>query len=73
MNYYEQFDIFSGACKRHVSVNILLELGQTHLFVYDAKGNMLYNVILVGKDILNKQKYPEYLNKIIDNINILFL
>lgn len=73
MNYYEQFNIFSGVCRRRISVNILPELEQTHVFVYDAKGNMLYNVVLVGREIRNKQKYPAYLNKIIDNIKILFL
>lgn len=73
MNYYEQFNIFTGACKRRVSVNIFPELEQTNVFVYDAKGKQLYNVFLVGRDIRNKQKYPAYLNKIIDNIKILFL
>lgn len=73
MNYYEQFNIFTGVCKRHVSVNIFPELEQTNVFVYDSKGNMLYNVFIVGRDIRNKQKLPEYLNKIIDNIKILFL
>ena len=71
--YYEHFYMFTGVCRRHISVNILPELEQTHVFVYDAKGNMLYNVFLVGREIRNKQKFPEYLNKIIDNIKILFL
>ena len=73
MSYYEQFNIFTGVCKRYVSVNIFPELEQTNVFVYDSKGNMLYNVFIVGRDIRNKQKLPAYLNKIIDNIKILFL
>ena len=73
MNYYEQFNIFTGVCKRRVSVNIFPELEQTNVFVYDSKGKQLYHVFLVGKNIRNKQKLPEYLNKIIDNIKILFL
>ena len=73
MNYYEQFNMFSGVCQRRISVNIFPELEQTNVFVYDSKGNMLYNVFIVGRDIRNKQKLPAYLNKIIDNIKILFL
>lgn len=73
MNYYEQFNIFTGVCQRHISVNIFPELEQTSVFVYDAKGKQLYNVFLVGREIRNKQKFPVYLNKIIDNIKILFL
>ena len=73
MNYYEQFNIFTGVCKRRVSVNIFPELEQTNVFVYDSKGRLLYNVFLVGRDVRNKQPYPAYLNKIIDNIKILFL
>lgn len=73
MNYYEQFNIFSGICRRHISVNIFPELEQTNVFVYDANGKQLYNVFIVGREIRNKQKFPKYLNKIIDNIKILFL
>lgn len=73
MNYYEQFNIFSGVCRRSISVNIFPDLEQTNVFVYDAKGKQLYNVFIVGRDIRNKQKFPKYLNKIIDNIKILFL
>lgn len=53
--------------------NDLSSAEQTNVFVYDSKGNMLYNVFIVGRDIRNKQKLPAYLNKIIDNIKILFL
>ena len=73
MSYYEQFNIFTGVCKRRVSVNIFPELEQTNVFVYDSKEKQLYHVFLVGRDIRNKQKLPAYLNKIIDNIKILFL
>ena len=73
MNYYEQFNIFTGVCKRHVSVNIFPELEQTNVFVYDSKGNMLYNVFIVGRDIRNKQKLPAYLNKIVTNVINLFM
>ena len=73
MNYYEQFNIFTGVCKRRVSVNIFPELEQTNVFVYDSKGNMLYNVFIVGRDIRNKQKLPAYLNKIVTNVINLFM
>ena len=73
MNYYEQFNMFSGVCQRRISVNIFPELEQTNVFVYDANGKQLYNVFIVGREIRNKQKFPKYLNKIIDNIKILFL
>ena len=73
MNYYEQFNMFSGVCQRRISVNIFPDLEQTNVFVYDAKGKQLYNVFIVDREIRNKQKLPAYLNKIIDNIKILFL
>lgn len=73
MSYYEQFNIFTGVCQRHISVNIFPDLEQTNVFVYDANGKQLYNVFIVGREIRNKQKFPKYLNKIIDNIKILFL
>ena len=73
MNYYEQFNIFTGRSTRYISVYIFPEIKQTHILVYNEKGKRLYYVFLDDKNIRNKQKLPEYLNKIIDNIKILFL
>ena len=73
MSYYEQFNIFTSAGARSVSVNIFPEIKQAHVFVYNLKGKRLYYVFLDDKNIRNKQKLPKYLNKIVTNIINLFM
>ena len=73
MIYSEQLNIFSGACRRTVSITVFEELQQAGVFVYDTNKKQIYDVHIFYGEVFNKQKLPSYLNKIIENIKILFL
>ena len=73
MVYSEQLNMFSGVCRRTVSITVFEELQQAGVFVYDTNKKQIYDVHIFYGEVFNKQKLPTYLNKIIDNIKILFL
>ena len=73
MVYSEQLNIFSGACRRTVSITVFEELQQAGVFVYDTNKKQIYDVHIFYGEVFNKQKLPAYLNKIIDSVINLFM
>ena len=73
MVYSEQLNIFSGACRRTVSITVFEELQQAGVFVYDTNKKQIYDVHIFYGEVFNKQKLPAYLNKIVTNVINLFM
>ena len=73
MVYSEQLNMFSGVCKRTVSITVFEELQQAGVFVYDTNKKQIYDVHIFYGEVFNKQKLPAYLNKIVTNVINLFM
>ena len=73
MVYSEQLNMFSGVCKRTVSITVFEELQQAGVFVYDTNKKQIYDVHIFYGEVFNKQKLPPYLNKIVTNVINLFM
>ena len=73
MVYSEQLNIFSGACRRTVSITVFEESQQAGVFVYDTNKKQIYDVHIFYGEVFNKQKLPPYLNKIVDSVINLFM
>ena len=44
MVYSEQLNMFSGVCKRTISITVFEELQQAGVFVYDTNKKQIYDV-----------------------------
>ena len=73
MVYSEQLNMFSGVCRRTVSITVFEELQQAGVFVYDTNKKQIYDVHIFYGEVFNKQKLPPYLNKIVTNVINLFM
>ena len=73
MVYSEQLNMFSGVCKRTISITVFEELQQAGVFVYDTNKKQIYDVHIFYGEVFNKQKLPAYLNKIVTNVINLFM
>ena len=73
MVYSEQINMFSGVCKRTISITVFEELQQAGVFVYDTNKKQIYDVHIFYGEVFNKQKLPAYLNKIVTNVINLFM
>ena len=73
MVYSEQLNMFSGVCKRTISITVFEELQQAGVFVYDTNKKQIYDVHIFYGEVFNKQKLPPYLNKIVTNVINLFM
>ena len=73
MVYSEQLNMFSGVCKRTVSITVFEELQQAGVFVYDTNKKQIYDVHIFYGEVYNTQKLPPYLNKIVTNVINLFM
>ena len=73
MVYSEQINMFSGVCKRTISITVFEELQQAGVFVYDTNKKQIYDVHIFYGEVFNKQKLPPYLNKIVTNVINLFM
>ena len=73
MVYSEQLNMFSGVCKRTVSITVFEELQQAGVFVYDTNKKQIYDVHIFYGEVFNKQKLPPSLNKIVTNVINLFM
>ena len=73
MVYSEQLNMFSGVCRRTVSITVFEELQQAGVFVYDANKKQIYDVHIFYGEVFNKQKLPAYLNKIVESVINLFM
>ena len=73
MVYSEQLNMFSGVCKRTVSITVFEELQQAGVFVYDTNKKQIYDVHIFYGEVFNKQKLPPYLNTIVTNVINLFM
>ena len=73
MVYSEQLNMFSGVCKRTVSITVFEELQQAGVFVYDTNKKQIYDVHIFYGEVFNKQKLPPYLNKIVTSVINLFM
>ena len=73
MVYSEQLNMFSGVCKRTISITVFEELQQAGVFVYDTNKKQIYDVHIFYGEVFNKQKLPTYLNKIVTNVINLFM
>ena len=73
MVYSEQLNMFSGVCRRTVSITVFEELQQAGVFVYDTNKKQIYDVHIFYGEVFNKQKLPAYLNKIVESVINLFM
>ena len=73
MVYSEQLSMFSGVCKRTISITVFEELQQAGVFVYDTNKKQIYDRHIFYGEVFNKQKLPPYLNKIVTNFINLFM
>ena len=73
MVYSEQLNMFSGVCKRTISITVFEELQQAGVFVYDTNKKQIYDVHIFYGEVFNKQKLPAYLNKIVESVINLFM
>ena len=71
--YAEKLNIYYGVCSRQVTVMVAVPNRCAVIVVTDANNKQLYKIAVVYGERVGRQKLPEYLNKIIDNIKILLL